>query len=211
MILFYASLVNPTRLLQETISRNAIDLGYKICKQLDRNLIFSSAKKKELDTLKETITTLHCQQLELYLQGKEWEKADRETKELILYAVGKDSVEHLFLNDLRNFPGDDLLAIDGLWTKYSNGHYGFSIQKQIYVECGGKLDFSSPSSETWNKFCDRTAWKSEGKLVDYPQPFFDNNFMREKGHLPLEGGSPDGVRGWREHSGVVLLFSHRDL
>jgi hypothetical protein len=86
-----------------------------------------------------------------------------------------------------------LQTIDRLWVHYSNGLYGFSVQKQIYVECGGKLDFSYPSSETWDKFCDRTAWKSKGKWVNYPKPFFENNFMNIKGHLPMGGGGGVGL------------------
>ncbi len=202
LILFYASLVNPTRLLQEMISRNAIDLAYKICKQLDRNMNLSGVKKKELDALKETIKALHYQQLELYLKGKEWENADYETYRLMITAVGKDEGQGFSLDNLRNFPCDDLLAIDQLWVKHSNGLYGFSIQKQIYVECGGKLDFSFPSDKTWAKFCDRTAWKIEGNWVDYPDQFFKNNFMSIKGHLPSGGG------GGRKR---MLLFSHQDL
>ena len=89
---------------------------------------------------------------------------------------------------------------------YSNGLYGFSVQKDIYVECGGRLDFSYPSNETWDKFCDRTAWISEGKWVHYPDKFFLNNFMSVKGHLPC---LLDGVM--EDLGDVVLLFSHRDL
>ncbi|MFM7888030.1 MAG: GUN4 domain-containing protein [Pseudanabaena sp.] len=77
-----------------------------------------------------------------------------------------------------------ILTLDRLWVDYSNGIYGFSVQKQIYVDCGGKLDFSFPSDETWEKFCDRIAWKSEGKWVSYPEQFFKKNFMWAKGHLP---------------------------
>ena len=115
----------------------------------------------------------------------------------------------LDLDNIKNFPCEDLLTLDRLWVDYSKKHgyeFGFSVQKQIYVECGGKLDFSYPSNETWEKFCDRTAWKSEGKWVfgNYPDPFFKNNFMNVKGHLPARpGGLADGNK--------ILLFSHRDL
>ncbi|CCQ59603.1 GUN4 domain-containing protein, partial [Crocosphaera watsonii] len=37
-----------------------------------------------------------------------------------------------------NFPCEDLRIIDQLWVKYSNGQFGFSVQKQIYMdELGG--------------------------------------------------------------------------
>jgi hypothetical protein len=119
----------------------------------------------------------------------------------MLKASGREKEGWIDLESIKKFPCEDLQTIDRLWVHYSNGLYGLSVQKQIYVECGGKLDFSFPSDETWEKFCKATAWKSEGKWVGYPDQFFLNNFMNMKGHLPWEG-----VRavGW-------YLFSHRDL
>jgi predicted NACHT family NTPase len=206
-ILFYGSLVNPTELLQETINRNAIDLGYQISKQSSENLHLMGAKKRELDTVKETIKTLRYKKLEEYLKDKEWQKADYETYRLMITSVGKYENQGFRLNDLRNFPCDALLAIDRLWVKYSDGLYGFSVQKQIYVECGGKLDFSYPSHETWEKFCDRTAWKSESKWLDYPDQFFLDDFTKVKGHLPSgvwvvvgAGGGSSDDSWWGEGS-----------
>jgi hypothetical protein len=94
-------------------------------------------------------------------------------------------------------------------VEYSKKHgfeFGFSVQKQIYVECGGILDFSFPSKETWEKFCKATAWKSEDKWVTYPALFFKDNFTSVKGHLP-------GMEMWGDVSegDVITLFSHRDL
>ncbi len=197
-IVFYASLTaNPNRLIQKLLdldNRNLVDLIYR-----------QTNKADVLKSLEKLVIDKRYEQLETYLKAKEWEKADRETYRLMLSAVGKESDQLLDEEDLRNFPCDELLAIDRLWVKHSNGLYGFSVQKQIYVECGGKLDFSYPSSETWDKFCDRTAWKSNGKW-NYPDPFFKNDFMNDfmnvKGHLPLSGvwrvlksnGSREG--GW---------------
>ncbi len=187
-ILFYASLVNPTKLLQETISHNAIDLGYQISNQSDKNLNLSGTKKKELDVVKETIKALRYQKLEAYLEAKEWQEADRETYRLMITAVGRDIGQKFRWDDLRNFPCDDLLVIDLLWVKHSNGLYGFSVQKQIYVECGGNLDFSYPSDETWNKFCDRVAWQDHiGQGLNYSD-IFKEKFINKSGHLPLGEG-----------------------
>ncbi|HYX15858.1 MAG TPA: GUN4 domain-containing protein [Nostoc sp.] len=38
---------------------------------------------------------------------------------------------------IENFPCTDLRTIDRLWVKYSNGHFCFSVQKRIWLECGG--------------------------------------------------------------------------
>jgi hypothetical protein len=176
-ILFYASLTpNLNRLIQRLVAldnRDLVDLIYR-----------QTNKANVLKSLEKLIINKRYEQLEAYLKAKQWEKADQETDKLMLSAVGKESGQWLDPDDLRNFPCDELLAIDRLWVKYSDGLYGFSVQKEIYVEYGGKLDSSLPNDETWEKFCERTAWKSEGKWLSYPQPFFNNNFMYVKGHLP---------------------------
>lgn len=41
----------------------------------------------------------------------------------------------LLPEDIRKFPCSSLKAIDQLWTQYSGGHFGFSVQSRIYEEC----------------------------------------------------------------------------
>ena len=57
----------------------------------------------------------HLKQLENLLAAELWDDADRETIDVI-----------------KRFPSQDLNVIDQLWVHYSNGHYGFSVQKQIW-------------------------------------------------------------------------------
>jgi len=207
LILFYAGLVNPTRIIQEAISQNQVDLAYLIYQQTEKRLNLSSSEQKALETLKPLIKNLRYQQLEDYLKNKQWKKADYETYRLMITAVGKDAGQWFSEDDLKNFPCDDLLTIDRLWVDYSKQHgfeFGLSVQKQIYVECDGRLDFCYPSDDAWIKFCDRTAWKSEGNWVNYPDQFFLDNFIKVKGHLPFGAGCGLFVN-WG------LLFSHRKL
>jgi uncharacterized caspase-like protein len=122
-------------------------------------------------------------ELEKLLKNQQWYEADQETWKLILKVTNREEEGWLKLENIKSFPCEDLLTLDRLWVKYSTKHgfeFGFSVQKQIYVECGGKLDFSYPSKETWNKFCDRTK---RGEMVEYPEPFFNKELM-VKGHLP---------------------------
>ncbi|NES74581.1 MAG: hypothetical protein F6K08_26015 [Okeania sp. SIO1H6] len=39
---------------------------------------------------------------------------------------------------MKNIPCKDLNKINQLWINYSNGKFGFSIQKQIWIKLGGK-------------------------------------------------------------------------
>ena len=159
--------------------------------------------------IRKLVTNNLYQQLEEYLENQQWYEADHETWKLMLKITNREEEGYLGLENIKNFPCEDLLTLDRLWVEYSKKHgfeFGFSVQKQIYVECGGKLDFSDPSPKTWNQFCDRTAWKSEGKWVDYPDQFFDqffkNNFMSVKGHLPIMK-----VGGFNGGFVVVVFFS----
>ncbi len=54
---------------------------------------------------------------------------------------------------IKSFPCEDLQTIDQLWMHYSNSKFGFSIQKKLWVECGGKYDY-----EVWKKFAEKIGW-----------------------------------------------------
>jgi len=67
------------------------------------------------------------QKLRDFLKAGEWENADLETLRVMLQVADRSP----------NFPCFDLRTIDQLWVKYSNGRFGFSVQKRI---CGGKVE-----------------------------------------------------------------------
>jgi hypothetical protein len=81
--------------------------------------------------------------------------------------MGRRKEGWLRMEDIERFPCQDLRAIDQLWVKYSNGHFGFSVQKKIYVECGAKLDGEYPGDEIWRKFGHRVGWCKNGQWLDY--------------------------------------------
>jgi hypothetical protein len=96
--------------------------------------------------------------------------------------------------------------MDQLWVKYSNGKFGFSVQKQIWLDLGGKLD-GEPDWDTFKKLGDRVSWKKNDKWLSYDSYTFSINALQ--GHLPGFGGL---VEGWGEElwSGVdsySFLFS----
>lgn len=79
----------------------------------------------------------------------------------MLQAIGRTKDDIIRSEELLNFPCTDLRTIDHLWVKYSNGRFGFSIQKQIYLEVGGLPD-GKYYEEAWKKFADRVGWKNLG-------------------------------------------------
>jgi hypothetical protein len=188
-ILFYTAQLPPKQFTEmlEQVCKLGVDsakLAYECLRQYRNPEKIDQGWNSRLMALKVDVKALLYQSLEEHLKYQRWYAADQETCKLILKVSDREENGWLREEDIKAFPCEELLAIDRLWIKHSNGLYGFSIQKDIYVECGGKLDFSYPSDETWDKFCDRTAWKSEGELVIYPQPFFEKKLMCMKGHLP---------------------------
>uniref|UniRef100_UPI0026220B40 GUN4 domain-containing protein n=1 Tax=Crocosphaera sp. TaxID=2729996 RepID=UPI0026220B40 len=90
-------------------------------------------------------------------------------------------------SDIDNFPCNDLRTIDQLWVHYSNGKFGFSVQKKIYMdELGGTRDYNK---KIWYEFCDRVGWRKGGDYVSYSDLTFELLDTTPVGHLP-ECGVP---------------------
>ncbi|WP_086768033.1 GUN4 domain-containing protein [Nostoc sp. 106C] len=128
------------------------------------------------------------------LAAQNWKDADDETYLVMLQVVGRDKGDWIRDEELLNFPCTDLRTIDRLWVKYSNGRFGFSVQKEIYLSVGGQLD-GKYYEEAWNKFGDRVGWRAKSKWISYSQVTFDSSAPR--GHLPARGDRLIRVvRGW---------------
>jgi hypothetical protein len=132
------------------------------------------------------------------LKAGDWQEADQETYRVMIRAVGQNEEAWFRFEELLNFPCKDLKTIDHLWIKYSNGKFGFSIQKQIYIECGAILS-EYPDSEIWNRFCDRVGWRVQRKdnsaysnnsypdYISYSEVTFSIS-KAPNGHLPFGCG-----------------------
>ncbi|MBW4480093.1 MAG: GUN4 domain-containing protein [Tolypothrix brevis GSE-NOS-MK-07-07A] len=126
------------------------------------------------------------------LKAQKWKGADQETLAVMLRAGGREKEPWLDSESIENFPCTDLRTIDQLWVKYSNGRFGFSVQKRIWESVGKDLE----------KFGDRVGWLKYEKVV-IEKWFglkqqetnkarwlqFDDltyNLSASKGHLPFD-------------------------
>ncbi len=116
------------------------------------------------------------------LKAGKWKEADKETYRVMIQAVGKKDGDWFTSDELLNFPCTDLCTIDRLWVRYSNGHFGFSVQKEIYLSVGGKPD-GKYYQVAWNRFGDRVGWRVKSKWIYYINVTFDT--LAPKGHLPV--------------------------
>ncbi|WP_445300806.1 MULTISPECIES: GUN4 domain-containing protein [unclassified Microcoleus] len=71
--------------------------------------------------------------------------------------------------------------MDQLWVRYSNGRFGFSVQKRIYESLGGTREYHN--LEIWEAFGDRVGWRvNSSKWLHYNDLKF--NTQAPIAHLP---------------------------
>ena len=116
------------------------------------------------------------------LKAQNWKEADRETYRLMITIVGRTEGDWFRKEELLNFPCKDLKTIDWLWVQASQGRYGFSVQKEIYVRCGAKLDSNYPGDEIWEKFGTDVGWRVNDSWQKYNDLTW--NSIGVPGHLP---------------------------
>ncbi len=80
---------------------------------------------------------------------------------------------------IEDIPCTDLRTIDQLWVKYSDGHFGFSVQKRIWEELGGKVD-----AQTENMLAERIGWSKGGRWLYACDLTF--SLALNEGFLPLK-------------------------
>ena len=156
--------------------------------QVSANIVLKSARG------------VNYSQLQQLLAAGNWKEADQETGKVMLHAaLGEDArlarwkrEGWVSTRDICNFPCEDLRTIDQLWLRYSNGKFGFSVQKQIYESLGGTSEYNE---KVWKKFCDRLGWRKGGYWLDYFNLTFN---LREAypAHLPLWMYGDFEVCGW---------------
>ena len=160
-VLLYTAQLNPK--LLDRVIRKACELGSEAA---ELSIIclreYPRPDKLPLQKLKEIAQNSKYQTLETYLKTQQWRESDRETYRLMITTVGKEDGQGFNRADLENFPCEDLRTLDHLWVKYSNGKWGFSVQKRIWQECGSPMDYN----DDWEKFGDRVGWRKDGDWVN---------------------------------------------
>jgi len=118
-------------------------------------------------------------QLQQLLAARKWKEANEETGK-VMCQVAQNSEGWLGKEDIDNFPCEDLRTINQLWLHYSNGKFGFSVQKEIYESLGGTREYNE---EVWEKFGDCVGWRKRGHWLWESNLTF-NKFFAPKAHLP---------------------------
>jgi GUN4-like/DnaJ C terminal domain len=89
-----------------------------------------------------------------WLRTKNWREADTETHKVMLQACKRESEGWLDEASLKQFSCQDLQTIDRLWSKYSDGQFGFAAQNSVWQQCYRR----------WDNFEERVGWLGLGEI-----------------------------------------------
>ena len=117
------------------------------------------------------------------LESKSWKEADQETFNIVLKLMGRKKLKlceaGLLLANAKASPlvwilkldSEDLEILNSVWLKNSDGHFGFAVQSQIYMQ-----------NQSIEDFYQSVGWIANSELKSYEQLTFDLD--SPKGHLP---------------------------
>lgn len=185
----------------EALHRELIDL---LSKENNEN----SLKQEVEDSLKEH----YYNELTNLLKNQQWKQADEKTTDMILYILRRDREQGLDEESINKFPCDDLTRINNLWVQHSQGKFGFSKQKEIYIKNGNRLVIEI---EEWEKkyfkniehFPKAVGWDNKNTAKD--------NSGSTTGKRGRESGNPQGEEKKKEgyypyDLGSVILWTDRE-
>jgi GUN4-like/ARM-like repeat domain, GUN4-N terminal len=130
--------------------------------------------------------------LQTLLGQQDFQAADRLTLENLCRLAGETAVQRkwIYFTEVESFPIADLKTIDALWMVYSEGKFGFSVQREIWLGLG----------KNWDRLWDQIGWRTGNNWTRYPQGFIWD-LTAPKGHLPLS----NQLRGVRV---IAALLAH---
>ncbi|KAK9806963.1 hypothetical protein WJX72_008753 [[Myrmecia] bisecta] len=112
------------------------------------------------------------------LRAGEFQKADDETRALLIKLAGPEAVKRnwVYFSEVQFISAKDLRTIDALWRAASNGKFGFSVQKEVLLQ----------NSSLWTRFFKAIDWV-QGENSNYRKWPMEFNYSLDavKGHLPL--------------------------
>lgn len=123
---------------------------------------------------------------------QDFQAADRHSILKLCELAGPDAVRRkwLYFTEVEQFPKEDLRTIDLLWRVYSEGKFGFSVQRRLWLGVG----------KDWDNLWPRLGWKRDNIWTRYPGEFIWD-LSAPDGHLPLS----NQLRGVRV---MASLLSH---
>ncbi|TWH53981.1 AAA-like domain-containing protein [Dulcicalothrix desertica] len=188
---FYSNEINPFQQNQkeQILSANDIESGYRSL----INLLIKNQNQEDLKTVRDSLKNHLYAGLKYSLEAKDlkaknWEEADRKTDQLVLHIAKREKEGFLDTQSLEQFSCTELKEIDDYWKQYSNGHFGFSVQKDIYKETGNRLglkpqDWNDKDTENYYNFARRVGWYNDKLEETEGRRQSSGGFMRYEDYI----------------------------
>ncbi len=114
--------------------------------------------------------------LQQVLIAQDFQAGDRLTLLKLCELAGESAIKRkwLYFSEVNQFPKTDLRTIDTLWVVYSEGKFGFSVQRELWLSLG----------KNWEQLWPKIQWRTGKTWTRYPQEFIWD-LSAPKGHLPL--------------------------
>ena len=114
--------------------------------------------------------------LQCALMRQAFEEADRLTSEHLRQLAGTAAVQrgYVYYSEVPAIAAADLDSLDRLWVVYSQGRFGFSVQRRLLASLEGR----------WERLWPKLGWKTDGVWTRYPGAF-TWSLEAPDGHLPL--------------------------
>ncbi len=137
-------------------------------------------------------TGLDYSPLQQLLAQQRFLDADRLTLQKLCELAGPAAIKRkwVYFSEIDGFSVTDLRTINALWIAHSEGKFGFSVQRQIWLSVG----------RDWEAFWPKIKWKSGKTWTRYPGEFIWD-LSAPRGHLPLS----NQLRGVQT---INVLLSH---
>jgi hypothetical protein len=119
------------------------------------------------------------------LRVGDYRMADQTTRDVLIEMAGEEAMKrgYVYWTEARQLPDEDLATVENLWLHYSDGKFGYTVQKNVWRLQKGVFD----------KFCDKIGWTTIDEVTGQARKrrwFGDSEFSYKlddapKAHLPL--------------------------
>jgi len=110
-------------------------------------------------------------------------EADQFTRDALIVIAGSKAKgrDFVYFTEVKTIPSTDLATIERLWSKFSGGKFGYSVQKKKYRQSKGDFEV----------FCRKIGWNTKDGDVERKKRWFGaSEFIYDvkkapEGHFPL--------------------------
>lgn len=200
-----------------------VDLNQSIIQSLQdraQQLDFSPSREHLLEPQSKTVETLsdhglsrlswlnadHYFSLDKLLKRSDFETANQLTTLILARLLDREQLKIYQITDFLKIPRTDLNLLDALWTKYSDGRFGFSAQKVLWDFYKSQIVNDKTWVDAISEFTEYVGWMNQGFWIKPEEINF--SIDAPPGHLPALF-APGWVGGSRR-STLKYFFDYLD-